>query len=78
MYNVKLTGSKIFDSQIIMHSCTPKKYFSLAKEFQKHMSKDNCKHGFIDQGGKVKEGVKANGQTESIMLRIILMLHTKI
>ena len=33
-----------------MHSCTPKKDVSLAKEFQKHMSKDDCKHGVIDQG----------------------------
>ena len=32
-----------------MHSCTPKKDVSLAKEFQKHLSKDVCKHGFIYQ-----------------------------
>ena len=38
--NVQLPGSKTFDSQILMYSCTPEKDVSLAKEFQKHMSKD--------------------------------------
>ena len=33
-----------------MYSCTPKNDFSLAKEFQKHMSKDPHKHGVIGQG----------------------------
>ena len=37
----QLPGSKTFNSQIIMHSCTPKKDVSLAKEFQKHLSKDD-------------------------------------
>ena len=32
-----------------MNSCTPKKDFSLTKEFQKHLSKDYRKNGFIDQ-----------------------------
>ena len=49
MYDVQLPGSKTFDPQILMHSCTPKQYVSLAKEFQKHMSKDDCKHGVIDR-----------------------------
>ena len=49
MSNVQLTGSKTFDSQIILHSCTPKNDVSLAKGFQKHLSKDDGKHGFIDQ-----------------------------
>ena len=31
MSNVKLPGSKTFDSQILMHYCTPKHYVSLAK-----------------------------------------------
>ena len=31
MSNVQLPGSKTFDSQILMHSCTPKKDVSLAK-----------------------------------------------
>ena len=30
MSNFQLPGSKTFDSQILMHSCTPKKYVSLA------------------------------------------------
>ena len=44
---VKLTGSKTFDSHILMHSCEPKKDVSLAKEFQKHLSKDDHKHRVI-------------------------------
>ena len=31
MSNVQLPGSKTFDSQILMHSCTPKNDVSLAK-----------------------------------------------
>ena len=30
-----------------MHSCTQKNDVSLAKQFQKHMSKDNCTDGVI-------------------------------
>ena len=50
MSNVQLPGSKTFDSHILMHSSAPKKYVSLAKESQKHMYKDYCKHGVIYQG----------------------------
>ena len=46
---VQLTVSKIFEKSILMHSCTPKKDASLAKEFQKHLSKDHHKHGVVDQ-----------------------------
>ena len=48
--NVQLPGSKTFDSRIIIHSCTSKNDVSLAKEFQKRLSKKHRKHGFIDQG----------------------------
>ena len=48
--NVQLPVSKTIDSQILMHSCTPKNDFSLAKKLQKHMSKDDRKHGVIDHG----------------------------
>ena len=50
MSTIQLPGSNKFDSQILMHSWTPKKDASLAKEFQKYMSKDDNKHGVIDQG----------------------------
>ena len=33
--NVQLPGLKIFDSQILMHSCTQNNDVSLAKQFQK-------------------------------------------
>ena len=57
MSNVQITGSKWFDSQIIMHYCTQKNDFSLAKEFQEHLSKDGRKHGVIEQGKYRKEPV---------------------
>ena len=50
MSNVQLTRSRSFYSHILMHSCTPKNDASLAKQFQKHMSKNHRKNGFIYQG----------------------------
>ena len=50
MSNIQLPGSKTFDSHILMHSFTPKNDVGLAKEFQKHQSKDDRKHEVIDQG----------------------------
>ena len=50
MYNVKLTRSKTFDSKILMHSCTENNDVSLAKKFQKHMSKDHRKYRVTDEG----------------------------
>ena len=50
MSNVQLPGSKIFDSQILMHSCTHKNYVSMDKQFQKHLYKEHQKHGVFDQG----------------------------
>ena len=49
MSNVQLPGSKTFDSHIPMHLFAPKNYVSLEKQFQKHMSKDYCKHGVTYQ-----------------------------
>ena len=39
MSNDQLPGSKIFDSHILMHSCTHKNDVSLTKQFQKHLYK---------------------------------------
>ena len=47
---VQLTGSKTFENNILMHYCTQKKDVSLAKEFRKHLSNYDCKHGVIYQG----------------------------
>ena len=49
IYNVQLTGSKTFDSQILLHSFTQNNDVSLDKESQKHLSKEHIKHGVIDQ-----------------------------
>ena len=54
MYTVQLPGSKIFGKKIIVHSWTPKKDVSLAKEFQKYLSKDDRKNGVTDQGKDIK------------------------
>ena len=63
MYNVQLPGSKSFDSQILMHSCTQKNGVSLAKEFQKHLYKEHHKHGVIDKVKYRKYPLKENGHT---------------
>ena len=50
MYNFQLHGSKIFDSQILINSSTQNIDVSLAKTFQKNLSKEHQKYGVIDQG----------------------------
>ena len=58
MSNVQLPGSKIFDSQILMHYFAQNNYVIMAKELQKHMSKENQKHGVVDQVKYIKNPVK--------------------
>ena len=41
MSNVQPSGSRKFHSKILMHSCTQKDDVSLAKQFQKHLSKEH-------------------------------------
>ena len=77
MSNVGLQGSKQFDSHILIRSCTQNSYFSLAKQFQKHLSMENRKYGDIYQEKYKKQASKINGQINSIMFRIMLMLHAK-
>ena len=50
MSNVQLPVSITFDSQILIYSYTHKNDVSLDKEFQKHLSKNDCKYGVIYQG----------------------------
>ena len=64
MSNVQLKGSKRFDPQILMHSCKPKNDVSLDKESKKHFSKENWRHGFIDQG-KYKKRTSKRKFTDS-------------
>ena len=77
MSNVQLPGSRTFYSQILIHPLTPKHDASLAKEFQKYLSKDDRKHGVIDKLKYRKYPVKENGHTDSIIFKIMLMFHTK-
>ena len=78
MSNVQLPGSRKFDSHIRMYYCTPKNDVSLAKE-----SQNICLRRIVNMESSIRENkgkypVKENGQTESIMFRIMLTLHTKI
>ena len=50
MSNVQLPGSKKFDSLILIHSFIQKNDVSLAKQFEKLLSKEHCKHGVINKG----------------------------
>ena len=77
MYNVQLPGSKTFDSQIIMHSCTPKTDSSLDKEFQNICIRMIVNMHSLIRENTGKDPVKENGQTEIIMFRKMPMLHTK-
>ena len=77
MYNIQLPGSKRFDFQMYMHTSTQNNDVRLDKEFQQICIKIIRKNGVIDQGKYKKYSVKENGQTESIIFRIMLMLHTK-
>ena len=58
MSTVQLPGSKIIEKHILMHSCTKKEYVSLDKEFHKHLSNYDSKHGVIYQGKDRKIYIK--------------------
>ena len=77
MSNVQLPGSNRFDSQMQIHTGTQKYDASLAKEFQQHLTKENWKYGVIDQVKYKNDSWKENGQTDSLMFRIMLLLNTK-
>ena len=77
MSTVQLPGSNRFYSQMQMHTSNQKDDVSLAKEFQHYLTKNNRKNGVIDQVKYKNNSWKENGQTYSIMFRVILMLHTK-
>ena len=76
MSNVQLTGSRTSDSQILMHSCTLK-----IMSVWLNNSKNICLMMIVDMESLIRENagkypVKENGQTYSIMFRIMLMFHT--
>ena len=50
MSNIKIPGSIFSDSQILINSCTQNNDVSMAKELQKHLSKEHRKHGVTDKG----------------------------
>ena len=49
MSNFELPRSKTFYLHIIIHSITQNNDVSLAKELQKHLSKEHQKHGVVDR-----------------------------
>ena len=61
-----------------MYTSTQNNYVSLSKKFQQHLYKEHRKNGVIYEQKWKKGPVKENVQTESIMFRIMLMLHTNI
>ena len=77
IYNVQLPGSKTFDSHIIMNSFTQNNDVSLSKKFQNIFLRIIVNMESLIRENTEKEPVKENEQTESIMFRIMLMLHTK-
>ena len=75
MPTVQLPGSNIFDSQMQMNTGNQNNDVSLAKEFQQNLTKEHLKNGVIDQGKN--NSWRENGQADSIMFKIMLILHTK-
>ena len=77
MSTVQFPWSKIFEEQILMHSCTQKSMSVWIKNSKEIYLMMIVNMESLIRGKTEKEPVKENGQTESIMFRIILMLHTK-
>ena len=77
MSNVKLTGSKIFYTQIIMHYWTEKMMSVWINNLKNIYLRSIVNMESLIRENTGKDPAKENGQTESIMFRIIIMLHTK-
>ena len=58
MSTVQLPGSKIFDSQMKIHTGNQNYDVSLAKEFQHHMTKEHRRNGVFDQGKNNKKSME--------------------
>ena len=56
---MQFPSAKGYYTQMVMYSATYNKYFSLAQEFQKHLSNAERKHGIIEQG-KYKSGQRGS------------------
>ena len=66
MFKIKLPGSKKYDSQIQIHTGTKKNDVSLAKEFQKNLTKITAKMvPLIKENSKMIHGKKMDRQTIS-------------
>ena len=76
MSKVQLPGSVRFDSQIKMHNGTENKNVILSKELKYHLEEEYLQNCVIDQGKSRKRFMEENGQKESIMFRIMLILNT--
>ena len=76
--NVQLPGSNRFYYQMQMHTVNQKDDVSSAREFQHHLTKEHfAKMMFLIREKTIKYSWKENGETDSIMFRIVLILHTK-
>ena len=77
MSTLQLPGEKGYKINMFMHTGTRTYDVSLAREFQKHLSNVEHKHGLIDQGKHKKGKVNESSKKGNIMFRRILMLCTK-
>ena len=76
MSTVQLPGSKIFEKHIIMHSCTPKRMSLWINNSKTIYLTMIVNMESLIRGKTEKDPVKENGHTDSIMFRIMIMLHT--
>ena len=77
MSTVQLPGSNIFDSHMQMHTGNEKYDVILAKEFQHHLENNTAEMVSLIRENPKNDSQKENGQTYSIMFRIMLMLNSK-
>ena len=77
MSTFQLPGSKIFEEQILMHSYTQKSMSVWIKNPKTIYLMMIVNMDSLIRRKTEKEPVKENLQTESIMFRIMMMLHTK-
>ena len=77
MSNVQLPGTNRFDSQMQIHTGNQNNDVSLAKQFQHYLTKEHSTKMVSLIRADYKKSWWENGQTDSSIIRIMMMLHTK-
>ena len=76
--NLQFPSEKGYYTKMVMYSATYTKYFSLAQEFQKHLSNAERKRGVIEQGKYKIMQLNKSVQIVGIILSRKMMLSQNI